>query len=201
MAYRNKHSNPRPVVLASVCGLEEPEEEIGEGSAGRCRGAEYCEELFAICPVCPTRQQRGREGECSRRCMPFRLDMPAIGQKRIDVIPLWMIRAAKMTDDSSCEPAPEAIDDPRASPSDNACKTNPKVRAKPFPGVEILNPSGVAVRGVVGRWALVEADLCMVVRGDRPGPSPGSPNSTSASNSTVESFGESKPEPGENGPG
>jgi len=105
-----------------------------------------------------------------------------------------------MTDDSSCEPVSEAIDDPRASPSDSACKTNPKVRAKPFPGVGILNPSTVAVRGVVGRWALVEVDLFMVARGDRPESSPGSPNSISASNSTVEAFGESKPEPGMNGP-
>ena len=106
-----------------------------------------------------------------------------------------------MTDDSSCEPVSEAIDDPRASPSDSACKINPKVRAKPFPGVGILNPSTVADRGVVGRWALVEADLCMVARGDRPESSPGSPNSISASNSTVEAFGESKPEPGMNDPG
>jgi len=75
VAYRNKHSNPRPVVLASVRGLEEPQEEIGDGSAGRCRGAEYREELFAICPVCPTRQQRGREGERGGGCMPFQLDI------------------------------------------------------------------------------------------------------------------------------
>jgi len=113
---------------------------------------------------------------------------------------LWIIRATKITNDSSREPVSETIDDPRARPSDNACKTNPKVRVKPLPEVGTLKLSAVAVRGVVVRWALVEADLCAVGRGDRPESSSSSPNSTSASNSTVESFGESEPEPCANGP-
>ena len=106
-----------------------------------------------------------------------------------------------MTNDSSCEPSPEAIDDPRASPSDNACKTNPKVKVKPLPEVGILNPFPVAVRGVVGRWAPVEVDLDIVGWDDRPRSSSNSPNSISASNSTVEAFGEREPELGIGGPG
>jgi len=107
-----------------------------------------------------------------------------------------MIRAAKITNDSSCDFSPETIDDPRASPSDNACKTNPKVRVKPFPEVGILNASPVTVLGVAGRWALVEADLGVAGRGDRTESPSNSPSSTSASNSTVEAFGEIGPEGG-----
>ena len=89
-----------------------------------------------------------------------------------------------MTNDSSCDCVSETIDDPRASPSDNACKTNPKVRVNPFPEVGILDPFPAAVRGVAGRWAPVEVD------GWIESPS-NPPSSTSASNSTVETFGES----------
>ena len=201
MAYRNEHRDSRPVVLASICGPEEPQEEIGEDSTDRCRCTEYREEPFAICAACPTRQQRGHEGQRSRRCMPFWLDRPITWKKRITIIPLWIMRAVKITNDSSCEPVSEAIEDPRASPSDNACRTNPKTRVKPFPEAGISNPSTTVVRGVVGRWALVEADLCVVAWGaDRPESSSGSPNSISASNSMVEAFGESKPEPCMNDP-
>ena len=104
--------------------------------------------------------------------------------------------AAKITNDSSCDSAPETTDDPRASPSDNACKTSPKVRVKPFPEVGILNASPTAVRDVAGRWALVEADLGVAGWGDRAESPSNSPSSTSASNSTVESFGEIGPEGG-----
>ena len=110
------------------------------------------------------------------------------------------MRATKITSDSSREPGSETIDDPRASPSDNACKTNPNVRVKPLPEVGTAKLSALAVRGVVVRWALVEADLWEVGRGDRSESSSNSPNSTSASNSTVEAFGEGELEPCANGP-
>ena len=53
MTYGNEHCNSRPVILASIRGLEEGQEKISEGRAGRCRGTEYHEELFAIRSVCP----------------------------------------------------------------------------------------------------------------------------------------------------
>ena len=58
VAYGNEHRDPRPVILATVCGLEEPQEKVSEDRASRCGGTEYREELFAICPIYPTRQQR-----------------------------------------------------------------------------------------------------------------------------------------------
>lgn len=59
--------------------------------------------------------------------------------------------AKKITSDSSRELVSETIDDPKASPSDNACKTSPKVRVKPFPEVGTMKLSAAAVRGVVMR--------------------------------------------------
>ena len=190
MAYRNEHYDSRPLVLA-FRGLEEPQQEISEGRADRCRDTEYREEPFAICEIYPTRQQRSRKGKRSGCCKPFELERSIVWQTRIAIVPLWIARAAKITKDSSCESGSETIDDPRASPSDNACKTSPKVRAKPFAEVETVDTFPAAVRDVAGRWALVEADLDVVGRGDRPESSSNSPSSIS--NSIVKVFGDSEP--------
>jgi hypothetical protein len=99
-----------------------------------------------------------------------------------------------MTSERSWEPASETIDDPRASPSDNACKTNPKVRVKPFPKSGIPSPSPPVVRGVARRCALVDAGLGVGGWGGRVGSS-NPPNSTSASNSMIESFGDRELDP------
>lgn len=125
---------------------------------------------------------------------------PVIRQTCVAITPLWIMRATKITNDSCCDPAPETIEDPRASPSDSACKTNPKVKVKPFPETRILCPSPVIVLGVPGRCAPVEIDLGVVGRGDRTDSPSNSPSSRSASNSTVEAFGESELESGMCGP-
>ena len=69
----------------------------------------------------------------------------------VAVVPLWIMSATKITNDSSRELASETIDDPKARPSDSACKTNPKVRVRPFPEVGTAKLSAAAVRGVVMR--------------------------------------------------
>ena len=75
-------------------------------------------------------------------------------------------------------------DDPIASPWDNACKTNPKVVAKPFPEVEIVDPSPVEVR--------IAGGCRLQVRADRPT----SLSSASASKSKIETLGENEREVG-----